>query len=75
MNTATQYETGAKKDKIKTLRLSYFIGMNVKGLIAQVRNPIYLDSSRPAQWRTLTHLKQYKERGKEWAKITLTKHP
>lgn len=44
MNTATQYETGAKKDKIKTLRLSYFNNMIKTGLMTLISSVVPLFS-------------------------------
>lgn len=45
------------------------VGKNVKGIVAQVRSPRYINADMPAQYRTLTHLRQYKERGKNWIEL------
>lgn len=62
-----------KKQKLINVSLVGLIGKEVKGLRAQIRNPRYLGVDMPAQWRTLTKLKTYKEKGKDWVELSWKK--
>ena len=64
MNTLSK-----KKQKLVSCTLVGLIGRNVAGIKCQVRNPIYIDAQTPAQWRTLTQIKSYQERGKMWVSL------
>lgn len=67
-----------KKQKLITVKLTDLIGMNVRGLMAQITNPIYLrESSHPSledawsqpRWRKLEEVRTYKESGKKWVEL------
>lgn len=57
------------KTKLINCTLLDIQGNNVKGIVAQVRNPKYINAEFPALWRTLTRIRTYKERGKDWIEL------
>lgn len=58
-----------KKEKIITIKLTQLIGKNVKGLTAQITNPIYLKEERLERWRELTSIKTNIEKGVKWVTL------
>lgn len=59
--------------KLINCTLSSLIGKDVKGIKAQVTNPRYLSNEVPEKWRTLTGIRTFKEKGKDWVELTWIK--
>jgi hypothetical protein len=56
------------KNKLVTVKLTELIGKNVKGILAQVRNPEYLKDNGE-KWRTIQSIRTYTERGVKWVSL------
>src|SRR6478735_6490302 len=52
-----------------TIKLTKLIGMDVKGIRAQVTNPIYLKAGSNPTYRTLKEVRTYKEKGLKWVEL------
>lgn len=67
--------TTTKKIKLIDVKLTALIGMNVKGILAQVTNPRFLnlkhnhDNYNKPCWRTLKEIRTFKENGKQWVEL------
>ncbi len=61
----------SKKVKLINCTLTSLIGKNVTGIVAQVRNPKYIDPQNDVfpLYRTMKVLKTFKERGKQWVEL------
>jgi len=55
--------------KLIECSLTSLIGLNINGVMAQVRNPIYINSRTPPKWRKLIKVVQFKENGKNWIEL------
>lgn len=42
---------------------------NISGIIAQVRNPRYIDNETPAMFRELINVKRFTENKNEWVQL------
>jgi hypothetical protein len=59
----------AKKQKLINCSLVGLLGRNIKGIKAQVTNPIYIGEDCPEAWRTLNSIRSYTERGQLWVEL------
>lgn len=69
-----------KNDKVIDVKLTSLIGVNVKGITAQITNPIYFYKpgmnyeGAPIRWRELTEINTYEENGKKWVEMRWKRH-